>query len=121
MTPIHINEKITTLLNPTKSISTSEAHKHCNKAIGTIIRQASNTLTEKLRDKENKSYEKSPKHYHNNLKLSAELLPRARSQSRVTTLMHPIANTMHNTSQEVIDIVTTLMSHHQPTTQVHNK
>ena len=62
MTPIHINEKITTLLSPAIPISTAEAHKQCNKAIGTIVRQASNTLTDKLREKVNKSYYKSPKH-----------------------------------------------------------
>ncbi len=86
--PIYINEKINTILNPAQLISTSEAHKQCNKAIGTIVRQASNTLNEKLRDKENESYDKSPKHYHTNLKISAELLPRAREQPRVTTLRH---------------------------------
>ena len=78
MNPIHITEKITTLLNPAKPISTSEAHKQCNKAIGTIVREASNTVNEKLRDEENASYDNSPKHYHNNLKISAGLLPRAR-------------------------------------------
>ena len=148
MTPIHINKKITTLLNPKKPISTSEAHKQCNKVIGTIVRQASNPLTEKLRDKENKIYDKSPKHYHNNRKTSAGLLPRARDQlPTVTTLRHPPTNTMHNTPQEVIGIVTshytkeqqraspdhlpqapwtqpqnrkTLKSHHQPT-QLHTQ
>ena len=104
--PIHINEKINTLLNPAKPISTSEAHQQCNKAIGTIVRQASNTLNEKSRDKENESYEKCPKHYHNNLNISAGLLPRARDQSRVTTLRHPLTNTTHNAPQEVIDILT---------------
>ena len=48
--PIHIFDKIDTILNPTQPISTSEAHKQCNKAIGTIDRQASSTLNEKLRD-----------------------------------------------------------------------
>ncbi len=62
MNPTHANEKITTILNPAKLISTSKAHKQCNKAIGTILRQASNTLNEKLRDKENESYDKSPKY-----------------------------------------------------------
>jgi hypothetical protein len=60
MTPIHINEKITTLLNPANPISTSEAHKQCNKAIGTIVRQTSNALIKYLRDKENISCDKSP-------------------------------------------------------------
>ena len=83
--PIDINEKITTILNPAKLISTSEAHKQCNKAIRTIVRQASNTLNENLSDKENESHDKSSKYYHNNLKISAGLLPRARDQFRVTT------------------------------------
>ena len=82
-TPMHIIEKITTLLNPAKPISTFEAHKQCNKAKGTIVRQASNTLTEKLRDKENISYGKIPKQYHNILKIGAGLLPRSRDQPRV--------------------------------------
>jgi hypothetical protein len=107
MTPIHINKKITILLSPAIPISTSEAHKQCLKVICMIGRQASNTLTEKLRDKENESYGKPPKHYHNNLKLSTRLLPRARYQSRVTTLKHPITKTTHNTPQKFIDIITT--------------
>ena len=78
MIPIHMSEKITTLLSPATPVSTSKAHKQCNKAIGAIVRQASDTLTEKLRDKENKIYDKSPKYYHNNLEMSAGLLPRAR-------------------------------------------
>ena len=106
MNPIHINEKITTLLSPSKPISTLEAHKQCNKAICTIVRQASNTLDEKLGDKENESYDKSPRHYHNNLKISVGLLPRARDKPKVTTLRHPLTNTTHNAPQYVIDIVT---------------
>ncbi len=94
-TSIHI--KINTILNPTLPISTSETHKQCNKAIGTIVRHASNTLNEKLRDKENDSYDKSPKHYHNNLKISAGLLPRAKDQPKATALRHPITNITHNT------------------------
>ena len=78
MTPIHIYEKITTLLNPAKPISTLEAHKQRNKAIGVIVRKASNTLTEKLSNKENKSYDKSPKHYHNNLSQHQPHLPNTR-------------------------------------------
>ena len=80
--PIHINDKIITINNPAQPISASKAHKQCNKAIGTIVRQTSNTLNEELRDKENDSYDKSPKHYHNNLKISAGLLPRARDQPK---------------------------------------
>ena len=103
--PTHINEKMTTNHKPAKPISTLEAHKQCNKAIGTIVRQASNTLKEKLRDKENEGYDKSPKYYHNNLKISEGLLPRVRDQARVTTLRHPITNTTHNTPQDGIYIV----------------
>ncbi len=104
--PIHIHNKINTIINPTQPISTSEAHKQCNKAIGTIVRQASNTLNEKLKDTENESYDKSPKHYHNNLKISAGLLPRTKDQPKVTALRHSSTNTIHNTPQDVIDIVT---------------
>jgi hypothetical protein len=104
---IHTNIKINTILNPAQLISTSEAHKQCNKAIGTILRHASNTLNEKLRDRENDSYDKSPKHYQNNLKIGAGLLPRAKDQPKVTALRHPVTNITHNVPQEVIDIVTT--------------
>jgi hypothetical protein len=55
LNPVHINEKNAKLLNPTTLISASEAHKQCIKAIGTIIRQASNTLNENIWEKENKS------------------------------------------------------------------
>ncbi len=106
MNSIHVNEKITTILNPAKSISTSEGHKQCKKEIGTIVKQASNTLNEKLRDKENTSYDKIPKHYDNHLKISTGLLTRARYQPRVTGLRHPLTNTTHNTQQDVLDIVT---------------
>jgi hypothetical protein len=94
------------ILNPTQPISASEAHKQCNKAIGTTGRQASNTLNEKLGDKENESCDKSPKYYPNNLKISAGLLPRARDQPEVTTLRHPFTNIIHNTPQDFIDIIT---------------
>ena len=97
LNPIHINEKINTITKSAQPISTSEAHKQCNKAIGTIVRQASNTLNEKLRDKENATYDNGPKHYHNNLKISAGLLPRARDQPKVTTLRHPTTNILHKT------------------------
>jgi len=146
MTPIHINEKITTFLSPEIPSSTTEAHKQCNKAISTIVRQTSNTLIGKLRENENKSYYKIPKHYHNNLKISAGLLPRARDQPRVITLTHPITKTTHTQPHEAIGIVTTrymkerqrvtpdhllkahghnhkprttTTSHHHPTTQHH--
>jgi hypothetical protein len=76
-------------------------------AIGTIVRQASDTLTHKLREKENKSYDKNPKQYHNNLKISAGLLPRARDQPRVATLTHPTTKTTHAQPHEVKDIVIT--------------
>jgi len=70
------------------------------------VRQANNTLTEKPRDKENKGYEKIPTQYHNNLKIIAGLLSRAKGQPRGTTLRYPLTNTIYNTPQEVIDIVT---------------
>ena len=107
LNPKHINEKIYTIRKPAKPISTSEAQQKRKKAIGTIVRQASNAVNEKLRDKENESYDKSPKHYHNNIKISAGLLPRARNQPKVITLRHPLTNTIYNTPQDGIDIVTT--------------
>jgi hypothetical protein len=38
MTPIHINEKMNAFLKPATPLLTSEAHKQCNKAIGTIVK-----------------------------------------------------------------------------------
>jgi hypothetical protein len=104
---IHINDKITKLLSLVTPISTLEAHEHFNKAIGTIVRQTSNTLTEKLRKKETKTYDKSPNHYHNNLKISSSLLLKARDQPIVVTLTDLITKTTHTKPQEIIDIVTT--------------
>jgi len=59
MNPIHTNEKITTILNPGKPITTLQAHKQFSKAIGTIVRQASNTPNENLRDKKTKAMTKA--------------------------------------------------------------
>ena len=66
-----------------------EAHQQCSKAIGDRIRKASHTLPDKLRHKENNNYDKSPKHYYNNLKINAGINPRARDPLRVTTLTNP--------------------------------
>jgi hypothetical protein len=84
-----------------------EAHKQCNRAISTIAKKASHTLTNKLREKEDKNYGKSPKHYHINIKISADVLLRARYHPRVVPLTNPIAKTTHNKPQEGIDVVTT--------------
>jgi hypothetical protein len=46
-------------------------------------------LSEKTRDKENNSYDKSPEHYRNNLKINAEIIPRAKYQPRVAPLTNP--------------------------------
>jgi hypothetical protein len=106
LNPPHINQKIIQILQPDTPITTKEAQQQCSKAIGTIIRKASQTLTDKLRLKENNRYDKSPKHYHNNLKINAGINPRARDQPRVTALTHPITNKLQTTPQEVISIVT---------------
>jgi hypothetical protein len=98
-----LHTKIAQTLKPSTPLLTSEAHQQCSKAVGTIV---SNTLSDKLRDKENKSYDKSPKHYHIYLKISTGLLPRARDQPRVTPLTNPLTITIHTNPQEVIDIVT---------------
>jgi hypothetical protein len=60
-----------------------QSQRHNNK------KNASITLSDKLKEKENNIYDKSPKHYHNNLKINAGLLPRARDQPRVTSLTNP--------------------------------
>jgi hypothetical protein len=87
--PVHINIKINQIRNPITSISTAKAHKQCPKAIGKIVKKASEALLDNLRDKKNKDCEESPKHCYNNLKIQAGLLPRARDQPRVLALTNP--------------------------------
>jgi hypothetical protein len=106
LNPPHTNQTINQILQPATPITTKEAHHQCSKAIENIIRKASHMLTDKLRQKENKKYDKSPKHYHNNLKISADINPRARDQPRVTALTHPSTNESQTTPQEFISIVT---------------
>ena len=43
----------------------------CNKAIAIIINKANRKLADSLRKKEDLLYKKSPKRYHNNLKIAA--------------------------------------------------
>jgi hypothetical protein len=76
--PSPFNLKINKIIKPDTPITTKEAHLQRSKAIGNIIRKASHVLSNKTRENENKSYDKSPKHYHNNLKINAEILPRAK-------------------------------------------
>jgi len=66
LNPLTINLKINQILQPITPLTTKEAHHQCSKAVGDIIRKASHTLSDKLRQKENNSYDKTPKHYHNN-------------------------------------------------------
>jgi hypothetical protein len=68
---------------------TKAAHQQCSKAIVDIIRKSSHPLSDKLWHKENNSYDKCPKQYHNNLKINAGINPRARDQPRVTALTNP--------------------------------
>jgi len=75
--PPHTNLKIDQILHHTIPITTKEVHQQCSKAIGNIIRKASHMLSDKLRQKENISYDKSPKHYHNNLKINAGINPQS--------------------------------------------
>jgi hypothetical protein len=88
-------------------------------------------LSDKIRDKENNSYDKSPKHYHNNLKVNAGINPRAKDLPRVTALTNLNKNTLQTNPQEVILIVTTDFEREQkgatpehlpdaPWTQPHN-
>jgi hypothetical protein len=74
--------------------------------MGDIIRKLSHILANEIREKENTTYDKSPKHYHNNLKINAGIKPRARDQARVTALTHPSTKEIQTTPQEVISIVT---------------
>jgi len=120
LNPIHRTIKITQILQPTTPLTTIEAQRQCSRNIGTIINKAGNTLSDKIRDKENKRYDKSPKHYHNNLKIHAVLIPRARDQPWVTSLTKPTAKQIHTTPKEVIDIVTShYEKEHQRATPEH--
>jgi hypothetical protein len=56
--PTHINIKINQIFNHKTPISTVEAHKQCSKAIGAIVKKASRTLSDKLRDKKTKDMTK---------------------------------------------------------------
>ena len=89
----HINIEINQIFQPNTPLITREGQKQCSEAIGDIIRKASHTLSDKIKDKENNTYDKSPKHYHDNLKINAGITPRARDRSRVKSLINP--NTKH--------------------------
>jgi hypothetical protein len=104
LNPIHINLKITQILKPTTPFTTIEAQRQYSRNISIIIRKAINTMSYKLRDKENKSSDKSS----NNIKIHAGLVPRARDQPRVTVtaLTDPTTKQIHTPPKEVIDIVT---------------
>ena len=78
LNPLHMTLKINQILQPSTPLTTKESHQQCSKAISEIIGKASHTLSDKVRDKENNSYDKIPKHYHNNLKIHAGINPRAR-------------------------------------------
>jgi len=98
-----------TLAKPsiTPALTTKEVHHQCSEAIGDIIRKASHTLSDKSRHKENNSYDKSPKHYHDNLKIHARINSRARDQLRVTVLTNPNTEKLQTNPHEVISIVIT--------------
>jgi hypothetical protein len=50
----------------------------CNKAIATIISKANKKLTKTLRRKEDAQNRQIAKRYHQNLKIAAGILPRAK-------------------------------------------
>ena len=64
----------------------------CNKAIATIINKANRKLDVSLRKKEEQLYKKSPKRYHNNLKIAAGLQPNAKDQPKLDAIRDPITN-----------------------------
>jgi hypothetical protein len=102
-----MNIEIHQIPKPTTAILKTKAHKQFSKAIGTIVRKSSTTLCDKRREKENKSYDKSPTYYHKNLKISAGMLPRTRDRPRVTALINPKTEAIHTSPKEVINLVTT--------------
>ena len=104
--PLHVSLKIYQILQPITPLTTKEAHHQCSKAIGNIIRKANHMLSDKIRDKESNSYDKSPKCYHNILKIYTVIIPRARDQPRITALTNPITKKLQTISQEAISIVT---------------
>jgi len=61
LNPIHINLKIAQILKPSTPLTTIEAKHKCSRDICTH-KKASNTLSDKLRDSKNKSYDKSSKY-----------------------------------------------------------
>ena len=104
--PLHINLKINQIFQTTTPLKTRESHHQCSKAIGNIIRKASHALSTRFRDKEHYSYDQSPEHYHNNLKINSGIIPGARDQPKVTALTISTTNKLQRSPQEVISIVT---------------
>jgi hypothetical protein len=64
-------------------------------------------LSDEIRDKDNNSYDKSPKHYYNNLKVNAGINPRIKDQPMGTALTNPNTKILQTSPHEVISIVTT--------------
>jgi len=57
-----------------------------SKSIATIINKANRKLVDSLRKKEDQLYKKSPKRYHNNLKIDAGLQPNAKDQPNLDAI-----------------------------------
>ncbi len=89
LNPLDLNQKINQLLKPATPLATKEEHHRCTNAICSIIRKVSKKLSNTIKEKENNTYDKSPKYYHNILKINAGLKPRARDQPRVAALTNP--------------------------------
>ncbi len=82
----------------------------CHKAISSIINKANRKLMNKLRQKEDALYKKSPKRYHASLKTSASLQPRAKDQPNLDTIRDPNPNEVMAQPRAIRD---TVQSHYK--------
>jgi len=64
----------------------------CHKAIASIISKANRKLMDTIRKKEDGIYKNRPKRYHDNLKTTADLQPRAKDQLNLATVRDPATN-----------------------------
>jgi hypothetical protein len=77
----------------------------CNTVIPTIVNKAKNKLEDTLQRNETAPNKKSAKRYHQNLKSSAGLQPRARDQPILQTIRDPVTNEITTNPHTVISTI----------------
>jgi hypothetical protein len=79
----------------------------CHKAIAIIINKANRKLADTLPKKEDQLYKKSPKRYHNKLKIAAGLQPNAKDQPKLEAIIDPATNNITSHPTQVVNILQT--------------